>query len=328
VSEDEQRYLVSTPPMDLQVATSELVGRGLALVDEATQPRVLRFPDAEVGIVSWATNDDLKQIFRVKAMGTVIVPPEARVGLSCGGGPLDFLRHLPPVALDALQAWDIDDADCRYISELTKLRQLWIVNSTRQQLKEAQVTNDELRSIADMTGITNRSELHPLWLTDAQASNHKHIEELQRVAGMKAEVTNDGLRSLASLTNLEELHLEVADTDVTDEGLEFLASLHNLRKLELHWWGTRVTDGALVSLTSLTSLRELDLSGNEITSDGLRYLGGLAQLEVLDLSYTQVASDGLRHLARLRNLRWLDVFRTKVKFLGQLSDIRDLHVRL
>lgn len=160
------------------------------------------------------------------AHGPVVVPEGKEIGL--------FINEFHPANLAFLEAFGSNDLDY-----------LMLVNPL--------ITNDDIRNIEHMTGLT-------FILVEYN------------------EVTDAGLRSLRPLVNLKFLGL--GGTKITDAGLSTLTFLHRLEGLSVG--GTRITDQGIRSLKSLP-LNTIMLSGMALTRpmvDVLKEIPGLTYLRI------------------------------------------------
>ena len=130
----------------------------------------------------------------------------------------------------------ISDADLKYMSELSNLRSLTLLNAAR-------VTDEGLISLRKLTRLR---------FVDIQNSR----------------ITDSGLKHLESLTDLRELRL--VNSIISGPGLEYLKGALRLETLTLE--GSPVKDTGLTHLKEWKSLQYLNLSDTDVSEEGLKQL--------------------------------------------------------
>ena len=147
---------------------------------------------------------------------------------------------------------------------------------------------------------------------NAEVMDQLQVLENLVVQVRETQISNDGLVPLVRLPNLA--GLDLYNTGITDNGLRHLATAPRLKLLGLKW--TRLTDSGLKHLGGLHDLRILYLNGTSITDQGLKHISGLTELTALNLSFTLVTDAGLDHLLGLGNLEFLGLDKTLVSDAG------------
>ena len=82
----------------------------------------------------------------------------------------------------------------------------------------------------------------------------------------------------------------------TKQVLEYIRDLHQLEELEIELDETQITDDELENLRELDRLKELEIYGSQITDAGLKHLRGLSHLRRLGVAGTKVTDAGVKTL--------------------------------
>ena len=251
---------------------------------------------------------------------------------------IEFLGQLRNLEILSFYATPISDPVLVYVSQLPKLKDLWI--------------HDE-----QPHGVLPISVPH---VTDAGLQHLTGLKELTNLSLYGPGISDEGLQALLSLPKLSELDLY--GTRVTMRGVvQFKKSMPNL-KLDVltreprnensredrtmtvefdrteHWVALRgnlVGDAEIGELVHLTDLRRVRISGpNEVTERGISELSALPNLESLLLqNLKQLSNCGVSEIAKLQNLKELSLWSCEqvddqaVPDLGKLISLSKLDIR-
>jgi Leucine-rich repeat (LRR) protein len=156
------------------------------------------------------------------------------------------------------------------------------------KLDETKVTDDDLRLIGKLRGVTSLS-LNFTAISDQGLAQIAQMSQLKYLGLSRTRITSRGIRDLAEMKDLQNLHID--GTQVDDGGLETIGSFANLRMLGLG--GTQVTSTGIGQLSRLPELRFLSLSLTTVDDAVLDDLVALPKLEILSVDGTQLSGQGL-----------------------------------
>lgn len=210
------------------------------------------------------------------------------------------------------------------------------IKITSSKLGEINFINLSGKSIEDLSGIENFTEVTVLNLNSNKISNLQPLAQLTKLT--KLHLYNNQISSLEvieKLTNLNELCL--TGNEIID--ISALQSLVNLEKLYLSEYyigatgvdssqggGTSKTNNItdISSLEGLKNLKYLYLSGLKI--DTIEPLKELTELKTLYIGNTLIDDDDLEVLKYFKNLEWLDLSENGISDISILKELPKLSI--
>jgi len=156
---------------------------------------------------------------------------------------------------NVIQAALLTDRAMPYLSKLTKLKKLDLINTY--------ISAEGLKQLKDLANL-EVAHLGPMGLA---AETVAPLQGMTRLRSLEYFNANDGIvDALSKITSLE--HLNIWSGDVTDTGVGRLVNLKKLQRLEIR--GNKMTDQGLQQLKALPDLKYLDLSyAEKITTNGI-----------------------------------------------------------
>ena len=256
-----------------------------------------------------------------EAAGDVTVPAGKALRLDWSKRAGQDLSFLSALALDNLVMLDLEgieitDDQLRHVAHLTGLQELI--------LSETNILGTGLKYLAKL------DSLKKLWLSGTHVGDNElaYLSELPFLEGLglrNTPTTDAGMVHVGKIASLEVLYLSAG---VGDEGLAHLKGLKNLRSLSTGDRG--VTDKGLACLAGLINLEYLGLEGAQVSDAGLVYLKNMSKLKKLRLYGTPVTEKGFVHLENLKNLEELNVLygvtETGLKALSKLPSLKNITV--
>jgi len=179
---------------------------------------------------------------------------------------------------------NVTDAALPHLESFPKLRALY--------LKETQATDDGLRLVGKLKGLTDLYMWDAANVTDEGIFHLSGLSNLKNIHVSNSQIGDESLRVLGSLPLVQSMSLQ--GNHFTDQGLAHLQDCATLHELWIGMGPTTITDAGMSFLRQLTNLEGLDLSNTRVTGDGLAQLAGLTKLKALYLSGTNADSSALR----------------------------------
>jgi flagellar biosynthesis/type III secretory pathway chaperone len=156
---------------------------------------------------------------------------------------------------NVIQAALLTDRAMPYLSKLTKLKKLDLINTY--------ISAEGLKHLKDLANL-EVAHFGPMGLTAETVTPLQGMTKLRSLEYFNAD---DGIvDALSKITSLE--HLNIWSGDVTDIGASRLVNLKKLQRLEIR--GNKMTDHGLQQLRPLPDLKYLDLSyAGKLTTNGI-----------------------------------------------------------
>ncbi len=240
-----------------------------------------------------------------------------------------------------------------HVSNLSALRSLRGDDLLSLDLTKAAITDDQLASISNLTGLM-RLKLGGTEIGDRGLAYLKRMSKMCALKLAGTLVTDKGLvilRNMPSLAvlNCDNTHingsglinlkptdgtfflLDLTDTSFDDRAISALKNIPHFTCLLLG--GTKITNNGIAKLLKQCTFTNLDLSRTGITGTGFASLGNnwqtLVQLRVNDTGFDD---KGMASVGQCKNIAWLYLSNTAITdaampYIGTLSRLQYLHLR-
>jgi len=260
-------------------AYAQLKKLGAEFAMRTTKGRTVRFKEEWTG-----TTEDLWRLKRLNRLEAVEF-----LGPTVSNETVVCLDGLPKLLRVYFGSGTVDGKGLRQALTYPSLSEVETL-----LLMEPNFTNDDIENISEL------KKLKWLWLSNSQIDDGgllhlKEARSIEKIVLGGNKIDGTGFQHLTNLPNFNYFSLSHAIFD--DRGAEHLGQLKTVVTLGLEH--TQVTDAGIAQLQPMTGLKYLFLTDTRITDGGIEELAKLKTLEKLYLRDTKVTIEGVARLKKL-----------------------------